>query len=262
MSGTVPGEQQAQEIATTLLSAMAPIWLLEGPLLILIFVLLSAFEAAVYRWLVRNERPGGFLGLSLGADTWRVFLCYLLWLAVWVGLILACVITSALLIGGASAAFGKTNGGLVALFVFIDIVAVVGAIFVVMIRLAPAAALSVGQQRFAFFDAWKASRGKGWSMFGAYLIIAVIAMVAEGLIGGVFAFSLMGPLIGLAASGAQPTPEQMFATIFSVQNAILVVIFILAASVIRTMLMLAFMGVAAAAARAAIAERAAAPAAA
>lgn len=50
---------------------------------LLSIVLFAAYEAACLRWLVRGERAG-VLGLSLGADTWRVFATY--W--VWIGLLI------------------------------------------------------------------------------------------------------------------------------------------------------------------------------
>src|SRR5690349_7003552 len=48
------------------------------PFMFFIYLLLAAFEAGCLRWMIRGE-TGGLMGLTLGADTWRVYSSYWIW---------------------------------------------------------------------------------------------------------------------------------------------------------------------------------------
>jgi hypothetical protein len=143
----------------------------------LTYLLLAAFEAGALRWMIRGEVEGLF-GLSLGADTWRVWAGYWLWLVFFMlgyfGLIIVSV-----LVGGIGGILG--NGSTVGVVVLATILAAL--IYLVVwlylsVRLAPASAASVGRKRFSFFDAWKVTKGRFWALFGAYLLLFVIFIVA------------------------------------------------------------------------------------
>src|SRR5262245_16089078 len=56
------------------------------------YILLAAYEAACLRWMIHGEVKGLF-GLSLGADTWRVWFSYWLWLILLVLFYFVCLIT-------------------------------------------------------------------------------------------------------------------------------------------------------------------------
>ena len=135
------------------------------------WVLFAAYEAACLRWLVRGER-GGFLGLSFGADTWRVFATYVVWILLFIAFGVVVVV---LYLG-----LNALSGAVPALRL---IVMLVGALIPLALaalliwgatRLSPAAAASVARKRFAFFDAWGATRGQFWEMLGAFVILMAV----------------------------------------------------------------------------------------
>jgi hypothetical protein len=162
-----------------------------------ICVSIAAYEAACLRWMIHGESSGPFFGLSLGADTWRVYLGYWIWFACYMGSIYGLQIGGILIgifagmiggaIGGSSA--GVVIGGLVAgCFVIVGLCLVIWA----AVRMAPAAATSIAKRRFAFFEAWGMSRGRFWPMFGAFaaafvlyvIIVLAVEMAMVGLVVG------------------------------------------------------------------------------
>jgi hypothetical protein len=157
-------------------------------------ILLAAFEAACLRWMIHGER-GGLFGLSLGADTWRVYGAYWMWLIFWV----IGSIALAILLGVAVAAISALAKALHMdwLGVVLGVIAGIGgAVFLpiwVSVRLAPAAATSVARRRFGFFHAWTTSRGRFWGLFGAFFLLLLLNMVVSGAIAGVFFNLLLGP---------------------------------------------------------------------
>ena len=174
-----------------------------------LFVLLAAFEAASLRWLIRGESGGGLLGLSFGADTWRVYSGY--W--VWFLLYMAFSIVMAIVFGGLIAGFAMTAGasgdgaGAVGALALIPIFYVVqyGLMIFFGVRLAPANASSIARKKFAFFDAWKVTSGRFWSLLGAfviwYVIYSVVVLVFYGIM---FATILSSALPMLSQVGASP----------------------------------------------------------
>ncbi|MGH6950204.1 MAG: hypothetical protein ACREH4_04995 [Vitreimonas sp.] len=144
-------------------------WLVGAGLLGLL--LYAAYEAACLRWLVRGER-GGVFGLTLGPDTWRVFACYFVWFAL--------AIASALLIVGVYIGLSAVRDAASVLLLGVVFVAALaplalGALMIwCAVRLSPASAVCVSQRRFAFFDAWKTTRGRFWELLGAFVILLAV----------------------------------------------------------------------------------------
>jgi hypothetical protein len=241
--------------AEALVRALMPIL----PLLLLLqfasYLLLAALEAAVHRWLVRNEAGGGLLGLTLGADTWRVYLTYWLWLVVGIALYLGFVLAVLLFIGiGAAIGGGSQQSMAAGLFIFVGIVAACVPIIFVALRLAPAAATSIGRKRFAFFDAWRVTEGRALSMLGAYLILFALFLVAYLAFAIVISIIVVGPLVGTMAGGAAPDPQLVMTQIFSPPILAALGVSGLAYTAVVFMLLLAMMGINARAVRVALAE--------
>ena len=181
------------------LSGLLPIYAIAGCLAILLY---AAFEAACLRWLVRGE-TGGPMGLSLGADTWRVLLTYLVWL----GLAFAAVCVVAVFYVAINA-LGRAVPALSFLTVMIGALAplaiIAGMIFF-GVRLSPAAAASIRERRFAFFSAWSATRGHFWELLGAFVIVfiayCVISYVLQTIIQLPVQAQMMGLMTELMQSG-------------------------------------------------------------
>lgn len=144
------------------------------------WVLFAALEAACLRWLVRSESGGGLLGLKLGADTWRVFAIYWLWLLITLAVFVVVAVIYVML-----QAIGSIGGGLQLAAIIAGGLAPLGLLALwiwVAVRLAPAAATSIAEQRFVFFGAWRVTRGYFWQLLGSFVIIiagyCVVALLA------------------------------------------------------------------------------------
>lgn len=204
---------------STIPPGLATFFLSLIPFMFVIYVLFAAYEAACLRWLVRGE-TGGLMGLSLGADTWRVYLGY--W--VWFGLYMAFSLVFTILTG-AAAGVGVMAGGnmdpsvaMAAPMLIVTVLRLVLMIFFA-VRLAPAAATSVGKQKFAFFDAWTVTKGKFWTLFGAFFLVFLLFFIAEIVLVGVL-FAVIG--LDLFQAGASSDPAQLIAALFTPQNMIIV----------------------------------------
>ncbi len=178
-------EAQAERIVARRLTEIAG-WIVSGYVLLLVVGVFfwAAFEAAVQRRYVRDE---GFR-LGLGGDELRLILLALIWFAVSVGI----YILSAFAIGAGTAsvimALDDERLGLLVLLVSVIFVACTW--LWVAVRLAPASAMTIRDRRLKFFDAWGASRGRFWSLFGAYIVLAIIIFFAS-----VIAWFVMGTVV-------------------------------------------------------------------
>jgi hypothetical protein len=190
---------------------MIPGYLVSMFLLILI---MAAYEAACLRWMVRDQTTPGlnFLGIAFGPDTWRVLLVYITWIGVWIGLSIA----SLLLASGVAVAAGAIGDGAIAglLSALVFIVLACAWVFV-LVRLAPAAAVTIGKEQYAFFDAWRASQGRFWTIFGSFAFVIIMSIVGLLVFYFVAIVAVMGAVFGSAAAGAQPDPEAMAAAFTS-----------------------------------------------
>jgi hypothetical protein len=153
-----------------------------------------------------HGETAGIFGLSLGADTWRVYFGYWLWLIIGIAAYIAIVVLTFGTIG-AVVLSGQANpdalgpGVLIGLLLFC---AILFAWLYVAIRLAPAAAASVARRRFAFFDAWKVTKGRFWAMFGSFALLFLMYFVLC-IAGGV----AIGVAVGATALGqmSQTDPQ-------------------------------------------------------
>jgi hypothetical protein len=194
--------------------ALAPSYLL---IMFLTYLLLAAYEAGALRWMIRGE-TGGLFGLSLGADTWRVWAGYWLWLVLFMVGYLGLIFAGVLVGGIAGVAGGEAGAGLAVLLVFITMCAYLIGWLYISVRLAPAAATSVGRKRFSFFDAWKVTKGRFWALLGGYLLLFVIFVVVYIIVAAV-----LGIALGISASSSpaiSSSDPQAFMQLFTTPNTI------------------------------------------
>lgn len=155
------------------------------------------FEAASQRRFMRGD---GFR-LRLGADEGRMAVVGLIWIALLIAAYIGFAILVAI-VAGLAFAFGGTGVG-IALLVLV-MLAGFGAFLWLFARLSPAGALTIRDQQIRFFEAWRVTKGKTWTLFGAYLtlflIAAFIALVIYAILGAV-AFAQLAPLM---QDGAEP----------------------------------------------------------
>lgn len=212
--------------------------------LFIVFALMASYEAACLRWLVRGE-TGGFLGLTLGADMWRVYSGYWVWYGLFIGFYLASIIVVAILAGVLSVSGDAALTGIV---LTIAVLAILGAAIYFAVRLAPAAATSIAQGRFSFFKAWTATRGRFWALFGSFFLLGllyVVGLVVIYILGAVVIGMMAGP--ALMQMGAGATPEQTMtalgAALASPNAIIAILIFYGLGIVLATMIYVGFFGV-------------------
>jgi hypothetical protein len=195
------------------LSSIVSLALIAFLYIVVIYLVFAAYEAGCLRWLVRGQ-AGAFLGLTFGADMWRVWLCYWMWLVVVLGLYLACLLPIFLAAAIGTAAKNEAIGGVLAIVA--GLAAACAAIWI-SVRLAPATAVTVALERFAFFDAWKATKGRFWLLFGAFFLLFVIYAVASQVVQSVAATAFAAPLYSaLATSQGTPDPEALRAAFASI----------------------------------------------
>lgn len=193
------------------------------PFMFVIYLLFAAYEAACLRWMIRGE-TGGLMGLSLGADTWRVYSTYWIWFLLYMGFSIVFSVITMVVIGvGAVSSNGAADptqaiAGSALLVALVTLIRIVLMIFF-GVRLAPAAAISVGLRKFSFFKAWTVSKGRFWALLGAFLLALLIFIVAEIVIGGVV-FAVVGA--GLMQMGPNADTSQVLSTLLTPQNLIVI----------------------------------------
>lgn len=183
-------------------SGMLLLFPLEFIFLFVFFVVIAAYESACVRWMVNGEKSGP-LNLHFGADMWRVYGTYWVWLLYaiigWVGFFVASAIA-----GFVSASVGDM-GWVIGLVVGLGYMI---AWFYTTVRLSPMAATSVGIGNFAPLKAWSATRGRFWALFGAYLLLFVVYIIAYIVIGSLFFGAFYAQILnGLDMSTIQSNPE-------------------------------------------------------
>lgn len=173
-----------------------------------IFVLYASFEAACLRWMIHGEESGGFLGLALGAPTWRVYSGYWVWFGLYMAFSIVMGIVLMALMFASMGAMGAANSGDPS-----SILGVMGIWYLINyalmiyfgVRLAPAAASSIARRKFAFFDAWKITKGRFWALFGAFFLLFLLCMVFVVVLWVVMFSTILAPAIaGLGNVGADP----------------------------------------------------------
>src|SRR5262245_34440859 len=177
-------EQMAETNAKTMPGQLPPnfgrmflIFPIEMIWLFLLFVALAAYESSCLRWMIRGERSSP-MNLHFGADMWRVYGVYWMWFFYFMvtGIIFVIVLAATGAIGAAIG--GRDNPAIAGFLVFgVCVVWVLGWIYVT-VRLAPAAATSIGVREFAPLKAWTVSDGRFWPLFGSYLLLFLLYTIA------------------------------------------------------------------------------------
>ncbi len=152
--------------------------------LVPLYFVLAAYEAACLRWMIRGEAPGLF-GITFNNDTWRVYGIYWCW---WITQLAASMAVGMLTMpfmfmmmgdiaaGGASDPNSPEWLNMQLRMQSLSLLQYIPLAFI-GIRLGPAAATSIARKRFSFFDAWKVTRDRFWSLLGSYALVAVICAV-------------------------------------------------------------------------------------
>ena len=155
------------------------------------------FEAASQR---RYMRADGF-SLKLGGDEGRLFVVGLFWfgllILLYIGMFILMMIP--MIIGAAAGGDGALAAGAVAVIVMLAYM--VFAIWVA-VRFSPAAAMTIRDRKIRFGSAWRATKGKVWTLIGSWLILALIMMAIIFVLYLVFAVTAVLALMPVMQSGS------------------------------------------------------------
>lgn len=210
-------------------------------------ILWILFEAASQRRYMRAE---GF-SLRLGADEGRLLVVGLIFFGVFMASYIGFAVIMGLLVALAASAGGDTGTAVAGLLVIVLVLAYFVGFFILMVRLSPAAALTIRDRRIRFQSAWRVSKGKGWVIFGSwvliyilmYAIIAIIYMLLFAL-----AFSAVVPAI-MEAENNGGDPTAAFGALLSPVTLVAAVVFFFLVSSLIGVFLHAFGGPAALAAK-------------
>lgn len=170
-------------------------------LVLISFFIQGSFFGAVLRQQLRPDALSGLFGVRFGVEALRLALLYflvsviitLLAIVVYIAGILPFMGFAAELGLAANVGFALTGGAILVLgFVWV---------FYVFARLAIAKALTVAEGRFQLFEAWSATKGHGWWLFGAHFVAGLIgyalnfAVSLIGMVGYVMALVSFIPLV-------------------------------------------------------------------
>lgn len=181
-------------------------------LLIPAYILLASYEAACLRWMIRGETPG-FFGLTLDADTWRVYGVYWAWFVghMVVGMALSIVMMPVMMMSMGDLMSNPDPNAMLSFQLRTQIPLMLAQNVVLIflgVRLSPAAATSVARRRFSFFEAWTVTSGRFWPLLGAWVVLWLIfAVIYTAVFAAAYGTVLLeiAPLVWQSATS--PTME-------------------------------------------------------
>jgi hypothetical protein len=184
-----------------MMSAMAPVWLLNLVLALVGVVLYTAAMRAVLR-----PNAGGIAFLRLGMDELRMIVLCILFL---VGsAVLFFLISMVLGLIGAGVAVGTQSPVMAVLLSFLVGLIVFGLAVYFIIRFSLAFPLTLHRGELVIGEAWRLSRGRFWTLFGAALVVVVIGFVLTMIIS---VFSMGSYFADIMSAAANPEATMLAA---------------------------------------------------
>lgn len=171
----------------------------------------AMMESAVLRRYVREE---GF-SIGWGADEWRMLAVGLIWMVAFMVAYLVFILATVVLIAPLGAV---SDGGvaLLGLWMFVVVFALLFVWLFLAVKLSPAGAMTIRDQKVTFFSAWGASKGRFWPMLGAFVVLGLILYVAIIVLYMIGAFTVFGAVMsGVDLNSGEADPDQMMAAFSS-----------------------------------------------
>lgn len=191
--------------------------------MVAVSLIVSGFMASVFRLVALGEEQPGFFNIRVDGPAMRVFVAQWIITAIICGIFLVALLVGSLLTGiTMSAAFGsiseffrivaesaaegtqpaaqtmRESVAPMGLFGVAFLLSIIPMIFV-NIRLAPFMAGSAVENRLLLAGSFSLTKGKFWSLFGYYLLLA-LSLMAIGIIYNIV-FSIVDVLTSLPAGG-------------------------------------------------------------
>lgn len=201
-------ERQVNEfMGQTLLNSVGRIGLGYLLMLVVYAAFWSMMESAILRRYVREE---GF-SLRWGADEWRMLAVGVIWIVSFIVAYIALIIGLLVLVVPVGMAF-QDNPGLTFLWGGIAMAGFLVAWAYFAVRLSPAGAMTIRDQSVVYFGAWGASKGRFWTMFGAFLVLGVILYIGILVLYLIGAFTVAGIVLSAVdSSPGQADPDVVMA---------------------------------------------------
>ncbi|WP_300529975.1 hypothetical protein [Maricaulis sp.] len=223
-NGSVSDEEAAMVILSSVFGVLASV---SWGIILAILASLS-FQGAWMRFL--TQRPmAAVIPLRLGGDEFRLLgvnlLYFVVAIAMYFGVIMV-MVTFGVAGGGMLAASGDNTfaGGLgFGLIMFFGFVAIALSVLFVAVKLSVAPALTVHDRKFRFFESWEATDRVFFPTLLSYFVVLVLSVIIGGVISFVLELSFLGAMMPVIEEftylghGAEPTVEEVFATL---QNAL------------------------------------------
>ena len=183
------------------------------------------FEGANQRRYMRAED----FRLRLGADEWRLLVVGLIWVGLFIALYIGMFLVIMLPVG-IMAAMGNSDGAVLGgLLAFVLFIAYMVFALWLAARFSPSAALTVRDRSIRFGQAWRVTKGKGWTILGSWIVLMLIMMVVFFVLYMIFAVVMVAAMMPVM-SGIEDDPAAVFSAMVSpgiiIPGAILMVGFI------------------------------------
>lgn len=173
-------------------------------LLPLALVFSSVMNTAVFRAFLRPADRPGFGYLRLGRDELRMGVLIVLWVALAIGYAFLAVF----IYGLGMAAGGALPGAVRPLFYFLWSMALIPALIYPAVRLSLSGPMTVAQNHIRVFESWHLTKGRFWSLFGAYFLCGVMIFVV--LIVGMIVVAIASGAVALATGSSLATLSTVF----------------------------------------------------
>lgn len=231
---TVPSDREAFQFMGAFFGA----FFLGG---IAYMLLMSAFESAALRHYIRKQP----FRLKYGKDEFRILAVYLAWFGLFIAsyvvfFIVIMVITIPFAVAGVNEGPAV---GIIGLLVFVGFFALMIFGLYWMIRLSPASAVTIRDEKIAVFSATKTSKNRFWPMFGAMLVIYIIVGIAQFVLQTIWSGFVLIPMFANPEALNSENPSDVFAGIFTPTTIIVSIMLGLLMMALSALTHYAFLGV-------------------
>lgn len=167
-----PEAAQGPKAFEKMFGAMWRLYSLYG-LVILIWPVYASAQASATRWMLGRPNEGVLFGMRFGKDEARLMVVHLAFYGLALAAVLGGVALTATIAGVLAPLASEPVTALVAIAAA---VAALAALIHVAVRLNPAGGLTVARGRIEIAGAWRATRGRFWTLLGAHLIVVAVML--------------------------------------------------------------------------------------